>query len=76
MMIAPGAESFVVLSSANGQDVQQSLDFSLPENDLNSIMDIKKQLHEYLEEKVNVSNPDVLKIALIELGIEYTVEEK
>lgn len=69
-------KSFVVLSSANGQDVQQSLDFSLPENDLNSIMDIKKQLHEYLEEKVNVSNPDVLKIALIELGIEYTVEEK
>ncbi|MBS7838038.1 ATP-binding protein [Wohlfahrtiimonas chitiniclastica] len=64
-------KSFVVLSSTNGQDVQKNLDFSLPENEIKAIDTVKEQLHEYILKNMNVSNHDVLKMALIELGIEF-----
>lgn len=64
-------KSFVVLSSANGQDVQQNLDFSLPENELKVVDKVKSQLNKYIS-NMDITNRDALKIALIELGIELT----
>lgn len=66
-------KSFVLLSSMNGQDVQQNLDASLPAHEVEAIDRLKQELQAKVME-MGVNNPALLKIALIELGIELTDE--
>lgn len=62
-------KSFVILSSSNGTDVEQNMDFSLPENELKNVAQVKKKLSKYLS-SIDNTNQEVIRIALIELGIE------
>lgn len=64
--------SFVVMTSLNGNDIQQDIDFSLPidaENSINKIkQDIKKQFADQYDN-------DLLKAALLELSLELTTKK-
>lgn len=65
--------SFVVMSSFNGEDIQQDIDFSLPSEANKSIKsikeDIKNQLTEYKDD-VNI-----LRAALLELSLELSADK-
>lgn len=64
--------SFVVMSSFNGEDIQQDIDFSLPAEAVPAIDTIKKAVREKLVDKYDI---DVLRAALLELSLELSEEK-
>ena len=61
--------SFVVMTSLNGEDIQQDIDFSLPVDADTSIKKIKEDIREQMEA---LYDNDVLRAALLELSLELT----
>lgn len=64
--------SFIVMSSFNGEDIQQEVDFSLPADANKSIKKIKENIKAHLSDQYD---KDILRAALLELSLEL-IEKK
>lgn len=61
--------SFVVMTSFNGEDVQQDVDFSLSSESTGMVSDIKEEIQNLFTQRYD---KDVLRAALIELSLELS----